>query len=252
MTNYQVVKKKVGNTTFEILVNPNTVTKYREGKLGVDKTLFSDSVYKNASTGDVPNASELQSAFGTEVERDVVQNILDTGDYQLSAAERKEKVEKKRKEMINYIQQYYVDPKSKTPHPVKRIELALEKIKFTIDLHKPAEQQVQDIYSKLVLQIPLKRCEVRATLQIPHQFLGKAHGPVHQWCKVISEKYDANGTIMEVSMIPGDYDKLLSALNNICKGEYSFDVEGQSGTAASSEDTGGKKKGKKGKKGRKK
>lgn len=40
------------------------------------------------------------------------------GDYQESTKERKEKVEQKRKEIINYIHKYYIDPKTKVPHPV--------------------------------------------------------------------------------------------------------------------------------------
>ena len=47
----------------------------------------------------------------------------------MTAAERKAKTEKKRAEIINYIHKYYVDPKTKLPHPVVRIDAALTEMK---------------------------------------------------------------------------------------------------------------------------
>jgi ribosome maturation protein SDO1 len=49
---------------------------------------------------------------------EMLKQILIKGDYQESTKERKEKVEQKRKEIVNFIHKYYVDPKTKVPHPV--------------------------------------------------------------------------------------------------------------------------------------
>jgi hypothetical protein len=53
------------------------------------------------------------------------------GELQLTAAERQEKIDKKRKEIVNYIHKYYIDPKTKLPHPVVRIEGAIDEIKVS-------------------------------------------------------------------------------------------------------------------------
>src|SRR5690606_5633601 len=60
-----------------------------------------------------------REAFGTEVVADVIKKILAEGEFQLTTAERREKVEKKRAEIINYLHKYFVDPKTGHPHPVR-------------------------------------------------------------------------------------------------------------------------------------
>lgn len=56
--------------------------------------------------------------FGDISNEEMLKQIIMKGDYQESTKERKEKVEQKRKEIINYIHKYYIDPKTKVPHPV--------------------------------------------------------------------------------------------------------------------------------------
>jgi ribosome maturation protein SDO1 len=77
---------------------------------------------------------------------DCIKIIMEKGEYNLSTAERKEKVEKKRKEIINYIHKYYTDPRSKTAHPVTRIEGALSEIKYNIDPDSMLHSIVAYIY----------------------------------------------------------------------------------------------------------
>ena len=61
---------------------------------------------------------------------------------------------------MNYVHKYYVDPKTKTPHPVMRIEAAMEELKFRVDGDVPAERQVQDFIRKLPDVLPIKKCEI--------------------------------------------------------------------------------------------
>jgi len=51
------------------------------------------------------------------------------GELQLTAAERQEKVRKKRAEIVNYIHKYYIDPKTKLPHPIARLDGAIDDVK---------------------------------------------------------------------------------------------------------------------------
>ena len=48
----QVVRYKKDKQTFEVLTNPGSVLKFREGKLGWDKVLATDVVFTNSSRGD--------------------------------------------------------------------------------------------------------------------------------------------------------------------------------------------------------
>jgi len=162
--------------------------------------------------------------------------IVQKGELQVTAAERKEKLEKKRAEIVNYIHKYYTDPKMKTPHPVVRIENALEQLRIRVDPDIPVERQVQEIVKKLPEVLPIKRSEMQGLLSVSHSHVGIVAGILQQWAKVIRENYTAEGCEMELSIIPGDYDMLMSELNRCTKGDFQFHLQGQERMAASMEE----------------
>ncbi|KAL0480397.1 ribosome maturation protein SDO1 [Acrasis kona] len=253
MSEFTTVKYKDKKTTFEILCKPSTVLKYREGEIGIDKVLFADTVFKNYSKGEKPLKSELLDAFGTDNESQVIKTILDKGEYNLSTAERKEKVEKKRKEMVSYIHKYYTDPRTKTTHPVTRIESALSEIKLNIDPDTPAELQVNKIYSTLIEKLPLKKSEVEATVTIKHAFLGQTNAVIQKFCKIQRDNYTNEGREMLVTMVPGDYDVFTQELHKITKGDYEINITGAGAMMASTDEPATQKgKGGRGGKGKKK
>ena len=77
--------------------------------------------------------------------------------------------------------------------------------------------------------------------------MGAASGVIHKYVTVNNERYTATECVMEVSLVPGDYDGLLTELQNVTKGEYQFDVEGGGGTTTVEEVPANKKGGKGGK-----
>jgi ribosome maturation protein Sdo1 len=66
--------------------------------------------------------------------------------------------------LVTYLNKYFVDPKTKTPHPITRIENALETIKARIDPDIPTDRQIADLLKKLPGVISLKKQEVEGTL----------------------------------------------------------------------------------------
>jgi ribosome maturation protein SDO1 len=250
---YQYVRFKSNKNQFEVLCNPGTVLKYRDGQLGIDKVLFAENVYKNFQTGDKAKESDLVEAFGTANEMECIQKILDQGEYSLSTKERQELVEKKRKEMITFIHKQYVDPRTKVPHPLTRIETVIKDMKLNVDPFKPAEKQVEAIYSKLVEKMPLKKTLVYASLSLKHQFIGKCMPVAHRWGQVSGEQYDHVGVTMDLAIVPGDFDALVHELHNQTKGDYTLEITGSSGEKASlSESDSSSSSNKKGSKGKKK
>ena len=251
MSQFQLVRYKVGGKhQFEIMVKPGTVLKYREGKIeSLDAVLFSDMVFSNQSKAERANDSDLKDAFQTTDAHACCKIILEKGEYQMSTAERKEKLEQKRKGIVNYLHKYYTDPRTKLPHPVARIEGAIQDKKIRIDMDLPAEKQAQDMVSKLVELIPLKKSEMEGTVVVPHKHVGVVSGFIRKYVTVKNENYDGHGCTMEVTLVPGDYDTLMKELQRATNGEYQFDIVGQETTGVSpAEDV---KKGKKNKKGRK-
>jgi ribosome maturation protein SDO1 len=251
---FQFVRYKSGKHTFEILCHPGTVLKYRDGQLDMDKVLFADNIFKNYSTGDRAKEAELIEVFGTSNQQECIKKILDTGEYHLSTKERQELVEKKKREMINFVHKNYIDPRNRLPHPVVRIEQAFKDLKvLNVDPFKPAEKQVQDIYSKLVEKIPLRKTLVYASLQLKHQFIGAGMPVAHRYAQVSGEKYDHIGVTMDLALPPGDYDALVNDLHKVCKGDFRLEIAASTGEkAAIPDETESTSKSKKAKKGEKK
>ena len=180
--------------------------------------------------------------------------------------------------LVNYIHKYFIDPKTSTPHPVVRLELALEEAKIRIDPEQCAERQAHDAVKKLTSIIPLKKCEMEAKLSVGHGSAGAVTGILHKFASIRGEKWSAGGCEWDLSIVPGgkwngsgkrccafvliwaslvclcvaDYDQFFSELNRATKGDFEFNIAGQSAPSTPSGGDGhGKKGGKKGKKGRK-
>jgi len=66
---------------------------------------------------------------------------------------------------VNYVHKYYIDPRTKTPHPVLRIENAFEELKITVDPDAPAERQLQEkVLRRLPEVLPIRKTEMCGTL----------------------------------------------------------------------------------------
>ncbi|KAH3732591.1 rRNA metabolism protein, SBDS family [Pelomyxa schiedti] len=228
---YQVVRYRHGKVTYEVLAKLGTVPKYREGNLGLDKVLFADEIFTNVQKGEKAKGTDLRAAFGTDNVTDCIKVILTKGEFQLTADQRREKVEAKKREIINYIHKYYIDPRAKTPHPVTRIENALETLKIHVDPDLPVDRQIPDIVKRLPEVMPVKKSEIEATISVPHAFLGASAGVIARYCHVNREQYTDEGCNMAISLVPGDYDSLLAEMNRITKGAFQIDVVGAEATA---------------------
>ncbi len=209
----------------EILCKPGSVLKYRDGKLGVDKVLVTDQIYKNIARGDIPKQFELENLFGNISRKEMMHQILTESDYSLNTLERKELLNTKRVEIIQYIHKYYTDSKNK-PIPVTRIELALDKIKPKININERLEKQAQPIIKKMRELIPMvKTEEMRGIFEVPHSYIGATKITIVKWGLIESEFYGKTHASFKVVFIPGNYDLLIADLNNKTNGCYTFDLE---------------------------
>jgi len=202
-------------------------------------------IFSDHGKGQRANDTDLQRVFGTTNVEDCGRVIAEQGELQVSAAERREKVEQKKREMINYIHKYYIDPRTKTPHPVTRIEAAFEQMHLNIDPSQPAERQVQDkVIKKLPEIMPIRRQEMEGTLTVPNKVLGQALGVIKKYCVIGQENYTEGSCAMEISLVPGDYDLFMQDLRDVTKGDFDFDIRGQFHADESGEEKKGKGKGK--------
>jgi len=218
----QVVKYK----TFEVLCKPGSVSKYREGKIGsLDNILMSDEIFTNSSKGNRAKKTELLAAFQTDNVMECIKIIMEKGEFSLTTLEKRDMTEKKKREIIQDIHTYYVDPKSGFPHPTIRIELALEQAKITsFDPFIPADKQIQVFWRKLNDIMPMKKVMMESIITIPVKYLGKCKNIIKQNGTVSGEKVQGDVCNMNVSFLPGSFDKLVQELSKMTNGEAQISI----------------------------
>ena len=212
--------KKFGST-FEINIDPDTALKYKKGEISdLKEVLLADNVFSDAKKGMIVPDEELIKSFQTTDISKIAHTILTEGEIQVTAEHRAGIREQKLKKLINMINQQAVDPKTGYPHPVTRIEAALEEAKIHLDDHRTVEEQFDEIISKLRPIIPISIEKAKLTFTIPSVYAGKAYGVVSSNSKILTDNWNADGSwTVNVEMPAGMKLDFLEKLNSLTKGE---------------------------------
>lgn len=186
LDNAVLARLEKGGKRYEALVDPDLVEQWREdsSKVELDDFMAMDEIFHDARAGERPTEEKLMSTFQTLDVESILNVILEKGSIQLTTAQRKARVENMRQQIIHHIHSQAVDPRSKSPHPRTRIELALEESKYSVDPFKRLEQQVKDAIAKLKPLIPLSFESVRLAFRIP----GSSYGSVSQILRTYQQK----------------------------------------------------------------
>ena len=161
---------------FEILADPDLVEKWKSDNSSVelDDLLAMDEVFHDARGGErVPDELKLE-VFGSIDIQEIIKVIFDKGSIQLTTAQRKARVEVMRQKIIHAIHSDAIDPRSRSPHPRTRIELALEESRYSVDPFKPVDKQIEEAVNKLRPLIPLSFELIQLAFKIPSSGYGKA------------------------------------------------------------------------------
>ncbi|MCH1480955.1 MAG: ribosome assembly factor SBDS [Candidatus Poseidoniaceae archaeon] len=169
-----LARMEKGGKRYELLVDPEMVDDFKNDpdSVNIDDFLAMDEVFHDARGGERPTEEAIENTFGTQDILEIAKTILTKGSIQLTTNQRKAIVEKMRQKIIHHIHSQAVDPKTKSPHPVTRIELALEESRYSVDPFKKLELQIKDAVDKLKVLIPLSFETMRLAFKVP----GSAYG----------------------------------------------------------------------------
>ena len=186
LDNAVLARLEKGGKRYEALVDPDLVEEWRDdsSSIDLDEFMAMDEIFHDARAGERPTEDALMNAFQTLDVTTILNVILEKGSIQLTTAQRKARVENIRQQIIHHIHSQAIDPRSKSPHPRTRIELALEESKYSVDPFKRLEQQVSEAIAILKPLIPLSFESLRLAFRIP----GKAYGSVSQLLRSYQQK----------------------------------------------------------------
>lgn len=210
-----------GGKRFEIIVDINKAWRFKGGEsVNIRDIVESPHVYYDARRGLKASPEDLRAIFGTEDVVKIAEIILKQGELQLTAEQRRELLEMKKRQIIEFLSRNAVDPRTNAPHPPKRIELALEEVGAPIDPFKPVEEQVQDVIKALSRVLPLKIARALLAVRVPPQYAGRAYGAISRMGKIIRSEYARDGALMlELEVPAGLTESVIVQINSLTKGE---------------------------------
>jgi ribosome maturation protein SDO1 len=208
------------------LVDPYAAADFIDGKnVDIVQSLAIDTIFKDSKKGTHASEESLQKSFGTNNIAEITKQIILKGDIQLTTEQRQKMQKNKRNRIVEIISKNSMDPKTKAPHPRQRIELAMEQAGVHVDPFKPVSEQVKTIIELLRPIIPIAMENVRISVKIPAEYIGRAYGVARNFGTLEREDWQSDGSWIGIVRIPAGmqtdfYDKL----NDVTKGNVSTKI----------------------------
>ena len=217
---FTIVRLVIDNDKFEILVKPDPALDYKLGKkVDLSNILLSDEIYSDANKGTRIADEKLIKNFKTKDSIEIAKKILEQGEVNLTTDQRRRMVEEKKKQIIQYINRNFVDPKTHLPHPPLRIQNAMEEVRLIIDPFKKPEDQTKKIIESLRKILPLKSENLQLLVTIPPQFSAPSYNVLKNIGELKDEKWLQDGSLRVIVEInAGIKGTFVERMNSVTKG----------------------------------
>jgi ribosome maturation protein SDO1 len=217
---FTIVRLTVEGDKFELLVKPDPALEYKLGKrTDISSVLVSDEIYSDANKASRASSEKMTKHFRTTDSIEVAKQILARGELNLTTDQRRKMVEEKRKQIAQIINKSFVDPKTHLPHPIVRIEAALEEARVSIDPFKKSEDQAKGVVDALRKILPLKSETARLTVTVPPQFAAQSYSILKSTGDFKGEEWLSDGSLRAiVEMNAGMKGQFLDRLGSVTKG----------------------------------
>lgn len=197
-----VARLEVGGHRFEILVDPDSTDRIKNGDLNIDEDLALDQVFKDARKGDRASDDLMKEVFGEASFSEIAVEIVKKGEVQLTTEQRRAMYEKRRKQIVDTISRESINPQTNAPHPPDRISRAMEDAKVHIDPFKSADDQLQMVLKAIRPLLPIRFEKSRIAVKLVGDSYGKLYGDLVRTGNIIKEEWGKDGSWMAVIEVP--------------------------------------------------
>ncbi|MDR3223194.1 MAG: ribosome assembly factor SBDS [Methanobrevibacter sp.] len=207
---------------FEILVDPDLAADFRNpnnNSVEVEDILAVEDIFKDAKKGDKASEEGMDKVFQTKDVISVATEILKKGNIQLTAQQKRKMQEEKRLLVINKIARESINPQNGLPHPVNRIENAMNESKIHIDPFKSIDEQIKIVLKAIKLKIPISFEKVKMAVRLPGDVVGNGFSAISKFGQIINEEWQQDGSWIAIVQIPGGLqDDFTSQMEKISGG----------------------------------
>ena len=217
---FTLARLKKGGENFEVVISDiDKALSFRSGnEIKINEFVQSQTIFENANKGLKASEDKVKVILG----KNPVAKIIRDGELHLTADQRKKLMENRRNKIIEYIQQNSVDPKSGSPHPRQRIELAMSEAKVNVDISENIDAQTQKIIKSIMTIIPLSFDKIKLKIYIPAKFAGSTYSALKNRysSSIKKEEWKNDGGIhIELEIVGGAKSNLYSLINKLTNGE---------------------------------
>ena len=216
-----LARLKKGGETFEVDVDPDMALKFRKGDptVTIRDVLKAGRVFKDAQKGLAASETLLKDLFKTDDMFEIGARIVREGEIQLTGEYRAQLREAKRRRILDIVHRNGIDPGTKLPHPLVRIEAALVEAKVRIDEFKSPEEQINDVLAGIRKVLPIAFAQKQIWIHVPAVYAPKAQGLIRAFSKLLKEEWKSDGSWEITVEIPGGLQEdFFDKLNHLTKG----------------------------------
>lgn len=209
-----------GQDHFEILVKPQQALDYKLGKqVAISQVLLIEEIYSDSGKGTRASEEKLQKYFGTTDPVKVAEEVMKSGELQLTTEQRRQLVEEKRRQIVSIITRNALDPRTGTPHPPLRIEQAMSQVRLSIDPYKSAEEQAKVVIEELRPILPLKIEQMKIAVKVFPEHAARAYNAFKSFGNLSREEWQADGSLVAVLEMPaGMYGSFIEKIGKLTQG----------------------------------
>jgi ribosome maturation protein SDO1 len=206
---------------FEILVDPRQAGLVRQGQpVNIEDVVAALNVFGNASKATRASDEALMKVFQTTDFATVARKIIEKGEIHLTAEQRRQMIEEKRRQVVTFIARNAVNPQTGHPHPPARIEMAMEEARINIDPFKHLDELVKETVKALRPLLPIRFEELRLAIKIPPDYAARAYGDIAAGSTMEKDEWQKDGSWVCVVRIPaGIQGEFYDLINKLSKGE---------------------------------
>ena len=217
---FTVARLILDGEKFEVLVKPDPALEYKMGKRSdISSALVSDEIYSDANKGSRASSEKMKKHFKTTDSVDIAKQILAKGELNLTTDQRRKMVEEKKRQIVQFINRSFVDPKTHLPHPIVRIEAAMEEVRVPIDPFRKVDDQAKAIVDAVRKILPLKSETLKLTITVPPQFAAQSYSVLKSTGDFLSEEWLADGSLRAMVDINASLrGQFLDRLGSVTKG----------------------------------
>lgn len=214
---------------FEVLVDPELADRMRHGEdgLNIEDVVADLHIYENASHGDKSPDEDLHKVFKTTEFEEIAKQIILKGEIHLTTEQRRHLTEEKKRRVITYIARNSINPQTNLPHPVTRIELALENVRVNFDPFKSVDELVKETVKALRPILPIRFEERKIAVRFPMDFASKAYASISgaAYVKMDKNEWQNDGSWICVVTIPaGMQEEFFNLANAAAKGDAQIKI----------------------------